>query len=37
VSTHIAYNEGIATVVESEKRAMVEASLGTQKFQFEGM
>lgn len=36
-STDIAYNEGIATVVESEKGAMVEASLGTQKFKFEDM
>jgi lipid-binding SYLF domain-containing protein len=36
-STDIAYNEGIATVIESEKGAMAEASLGTQKFKFEGM
>lgn len=36
-SAEIAYNEGIATVIESEKGAMAEASLGTQKFKFEGM
>ncbi len=35
-STNIVYNDGIATVVEGEEGAMVEASLGTQKFKFDG-
>ncbi len=36
VSTNIVYNDGIATIVEGEEGAMVEASLGTQKFKFDG-
>jgi len=32
----IDYQDGMATIVESEKGAMFEASLGTQKFKFEG-
>lgn len=36
VSTNVAYYEGVATIVESEKGAMFEASLGTQKFKFDG-
>ena len=36
VSTNIAYHEGVATVIDSEKGAMFEASLGTQKFKFDG-
>ncbi len=35
-TTDIVYHDGIATAVESEKGAMFEASLGTQKFKFEG-
>ncbi len=35
-STNIVYNGGIATIVEGEEGAMVEASLGTQKFKFDG-
>ena len=35
-STNIVYNKGVATVIESEKGAMVEASLGTQKFKYDG-
>lgn len=35
-TTGIDYHDGIATIVESEKGAMFEASLGTQKFKFEG-
>ena len=34
--TNVVYNDGIATVVEGEEGAMVEASLGTQKFKFDG-
>lgn len=36
VSTNIKYYEGVATIIESEKGAMFEASLGTQKFKFDG-
>lgn len=36
VSTNIVYHEGIATLIESEKGAMFEASLGTQKFKYNG-
>ncbi|WP_282123401.1 YSC84-related protein [Algibacter mikhailovii] len=36
VSANMVYNDGIAAVVESEKGAMAEASLGTQKFKFDG-
>jgi hypothetical protein len=36
VSTGLVYHDGIATIVEGEKGAMFEASLGTQKFKFEG-
>lgn len=35
-SANVVYNEGIATVVEGEEGAMAEASLGTQKFKFDG-
>jgi len=34
-STSVVYHEGVATVVESEKGAMFEASLGSQKFKFD--
>ena len=36
VSANIVYHEGVATVIESEKGAMFEASLGTQKFKYDG-
>ena len=36
VSTNMVYHEGVATVIESEKGAMFEASLGTQKFKYDG-
>ncbi len=36
VSTNVVYHEGVATVIESEKGAMFEASLGTQKFKYDG-
>jgi len=35
-SANVVYNEGIATVVGGEEGAMAEASLGTQKFKFDG-
>ena len=35
-STNITYHDGVATVIESEKGAMFEASLGTQKFKYDG-
>ena len=35
-SANVVYNEGIATVVKGEEGAMAEASLGTQKFKFDG-
>lgn len=34
-TTKTTYSEGVATVIDSEKGAMFEASLGTQKFKFE--
>ena len=34
-SANIAYKDGVAALIESEKGAMFEASLGTQKFKFE--
>jgi len=36
VSTNITYHEGVAAIIDSEKGAMFEASLGTQKFKFDG-
>ncbi len=35
VSTNIVYHDGVATIIESEKGAMFEASLGTQKFKYD--
>jgi len=35
-STNIVYHDGVATVIKSEKGAMFEASLGTQKFKYDG-
>lgn len=35
-STNVKYHEGVATVIKSEKGAMFEATLGSQKFKFDG-
>ncbi len=36
VSTNIVYQDDVATIIDSEKGAMFEASLGTQKFKYDG-
>ena len=36
VSANIVYQDGVAAIINSEKGAMFEASLGTQKFKYDG-